>query len=72
MLTGRWSSCDQTLVVDQTSFDQMKSSGTDRTLSESRPDAGFLCPVNSREVLERDFLDRTCPVSADWMLVRIR
>ena len=46
------------------SFDLMKSFGTDQTLSESGPDTGCLCPVNSREVPEKDFLDRT--------LVRIR
>ena len=53
------------------SFDQLQSSGTDRTLSESGPDAGVLCPVNSKEVSEKDFLDRTRPVGADRTLVRI-
>ena len=48
------------------SFDQLKLSGTDRTLSESGPDIGCRRPVNSREVLERLFLDRTHP--ADRML----
>ena len=41
------------------SFDQLKSFGTDRTLSESGPDVGVLRPINSKEVVERDFLDRT-------------
>ena len=53
------------------SFDQLKSSGTDRTLSESGLDIGVLRPVNSREVPERDFLDRTRLVGADWKLVGI-
>ena len=46
------------------SFDQLQSSGTDRTLSEGGPNAGCQRP-------ERDFFDRTCQVSADRMLVRI-
>ena len=54
------------------SFDQLKSSGTDRMLSESGPDARVLHPVNSREVLERDFLDWMHPVGADRTLVRIQ
>ena len=54
------------------SFDQLKSSSTDRMLSESGSDAGVLRPINSREVLERDFSDRTRPVNADRTLVRIR
>ena len=39
------------------SFDLMKSSGTDRTLSESGPDVVSLHLINSREVPEKDFLD---------------
>ena len=53
------------------SFDQLKLSGTNRMLSESAPDDGVLRPVNSREVPERDFLDRTCSIGADRTLVRI-
>ena len=54
------------------SFDQLKSSSTDRTLSKSGTDAGVLRSVNFREVSERDFLDRTRSVGADRTLVRIR
>ena len=55
------------------SFDQLKSSGTIRTLSESGPDAGYLRPVNYREVPEKLFSDRTRPVGADRTLApRVR
>ena len=54
------------------SFDQLKSSGTDRTLSESASDVGYLRPVNSIEVPERLFPDRTRPVGVDRTLVRIQ
>ena len=65
-MTGRWR------VSPVSLFDQLKSSCTDRTLSESGPNAGVLRPVNSREVPEREIPDRTRPVSADRMLVRIQ
>ena len=50
------------------SFDQLKSSGIDRTLSESGPNFGCQRLVNSREVPKRLFHDRTHPVSADQTL----
>jgi len=33
---------------------------------------GCLRPINSREVLERLLLDRTCPVGTDWTLGCLR
>ena len=54
------------------SFDELKSSSTDRMLSEGPPDAGYQSPINSREVLERLFPDQTRPVGADRTLVRIQ
>ena len=66
VVTGRWR------VSPVSSFDQLKSSGTDQTLSEHGPDIGVQRPVNSREVPEREFSDRTRSVSADRTLVMIR
>ena len=53
MLTGRWQ------YSPVSSFDQVKSSGCDRTLSEKCPDAGCQSPVNSSKVPERENPDRT-------------
>jgi len=50
------------------SFEQLQSSGTDRTLSGRAPDAECLHPVNFREVLERLLLDRTRPVGTNRVL----
>ena len=50
------------------SFDELQSSGTNRTLMEEDQTLGCLHPVNSREVLVRPFLDRMHLVGADQTL----
>ena len=50
------------------SFDQLQSSGSDRTLSGRASDSGCLRSVNSREVPERLLLDRTHLVGTDRTL----